>query len=334
MLTILSFLFAPAKSLALWPQLSSMDLIGQEAAASPTSVVSSASSEKSGSSLQSNQLLANSGTSSISIFANMSSGLTKSLLPIDKSKLPNGVAIHIDEINVAKDGTPVAYISITVKKGSQIEPLLKELRTSKILPGANSFISMIGAIHKFSKKDAMVVRAHIRLASPKKLIASQTIVGSDKRVKGAFNEHKLIVLEKVLQRGIDDLKKSESLKKDFSYYIKVPKFFSPYLPIPTGYRKIYRQGRVELKKVSVRCKEGHLAYYGKVKGFVAVATASRGVQINPSTFWGRIYPRKSAGAKNNSTENESHTVAQVGCGNSKRCSVHSLPARSIQQLWQ
>ena len=240
--------------------------------------------------------LADSASSSPSIIEQMSSGLTKSLLPIDISKLPAGVLLHVDDISVGKDGSPVAYISITIKKGSKIAPLLLELKRSKVLPGASSFISMIGAIYKFSNKENMLVRAKVNLSSPKKLLASRTIVGSRNRQKGAFYEHKLVVCEKVLQAGIDKFQNSTTLRKNVGYYIKVPTFLSPYIPIPTGYRKIYRGGHVEINKINLRCKNGHLDYYGKVSGFVELLTRSRGVQINPSTFWGRVYPRKSSTA--------------------------------------
>ena len=238
------------------------------------------------------QKLRNSASCSLSIIEQMSSGFTKSLLPIDSSKLPAGVHLHIDDIEVGKDGSPIAYISISIKKDSKIAPLLLELKRSKVLPGASTFISMIGAIYKFSNRENMLVRAKIKVSSPKKLLASRTIVGSRKRVRGNMNEHKLVVCEKVLQAGMDKFQKSTTLRKNVGYYIKVPTFFSPYIPIPTGYRKIYRRGYVKIKKLELRCKSGHLAYYGKVNGFVEVLTRSRGVQINPSTFWGRVYPRR------------------------------------------
>ena len=296
LLTLLFLLIAHSVNpllLGALPSFTDLSLIGTSVEEGVKTQIKSAVANKENQNSAARQL-DQSGSNSPSIIEQMSSGLTKSLLPIDRAKLPAGVSIHVDDIDVAKDGSPVAYISISVKKGAKIAALLKELKRSKVLPGASSFISMIGAIYKFSGGDALLIRAKIRLSSPKKLLASRTIVGSCERQKGDFGEHKLVVLERVLQDGIDKFQQGNILRKNVSYYIKVPKFFSPYIPIPTGYRKIHRHGFVKIKKLKLRCKSGHLAYYGKVNGFVEVLTRNRGVQISPSTFWGRVHPRSSS----------------------------------------
>ena len=267
----------------MWPKVENLQLIGESAASSTP--------QKERNSLKST-------ASSPSILEQVSAGLSKSLLPIDTSKFPQGVTLSLDELTTAKDGTPVAFITIKVKRAVNIDSLLAQLRASSALKSAGSFISLLGAVHRFSGREAMVVRAALRLASPKKLLATRTIVGTDKKDGAPLKGHKLVVVESLLQKGLANLEKENGgFSKGISYGVKIPTFWSRYIPIPTGYRKIRREGDVKLKRLSLRCCDGYLSYGGKVSGFVEVLTSSRGVEIKESPLQGYVYVQK--GAKNN-----------------------------------